>query len=330
LIITRTPYRVSFVGGGTDLREYYSKEDGIVLSTSIDKYIYVVIKKQIGIVEYKYRINYSKVEFCNYINEIEHPIVREAFRLFEIDFPVEVTTFSDVPGQTGLGSSSSFAVGLVNALFAIKGKTVTKHTLATMAAKIEINILKRNIGKQDHFAAAYGNINVITFKSDETVIVDPVFHNKKTRAFIEENLYLFYTKVKRDASVILNSQAKATEERRHELSKIKDFVYPLRDIISSGNNLSQIGTILDQSWHLKKKLTNDISSKEIDIYYDKAKKNGSLGGKLLGAGGGGFLLFYIEKEKKEKVFTSLDGLFNMPFKFDNGGTRITYYDQSTV
>lgn len=330
MIITRTPFRVSFVGGGTDLKEYYYKEDGMVLSASIDKYIYVVIKKQIGIVEYKYRINYSKVEFCNYIDEIEHPIVREAFRLFEINFPVEITTFSDIPGQTGLGSSSSFAVGLVNALFAIKGKSVTKHTMASMAAKIEINILKRNMGKQDHFAAAYGNINVITFKSDETVLVDPVFHNQKTRLSIEENLYLFYTKVKRDASVILNSQAKATEEKRYELSKIKNFVFPLREIISSGNNLNQIGEILDQSWHLKKTLTNDISSKEIDILYEKAKKNGSSGGKLLGAGGGGFLLFFIEKEKKEKVFKSLDVLFNMPFKFDNGGTRITYYDQSTV
>jgi len=330
LIITRTPYRVSFVGGGTDLKEYYYKEDGMVLSAAIDKYIYVVIKKQIGIVEYKYRINYSKVEFCNYIDEIEHPIVREAFRLFEIDFPIEVTTFSDVPGKTGLGSSSSFAVGLVNGLFAIKGKTVTKHTMASIASKIEIDILKRNMGKQDHFAAAYGNINVITFKSDETVILDPVFHNKKTRTWMEENLYLFYTKVKRDASVILNSQAKATEEKRYELSKMKDLVSPLREIISSGNNLNQIGTILDKSWHLKKMLTNDISSKEIDTYYKKAKKNGSLGGKLLGAGGGGFLLFYIEKEKKEKVFAGLNGLFNMPFKFDNGGTRITYYDQTTV
>lgn len=330
MIITRTPYRVSFVGGGTDLKEYYYKEDGKVLSASIDKYIYVVVKRQIGIVEHKYRVNYSKVEFCNIIDEIEHPIVREALRLFNIDFPIEITTFSDVPGQTGLGSSSSFAVGLVNALFAIKGQTVTKHTMASIAAEIEINILKRNMGKQDHFAASYGNINVITFKSDETVLVDPVFHNQKTRNFIEDNLFLFYTKVKRDASFILSSQAKATEQKRHELSKMKDFVYPLRDIISSGDNLNQIGTILDQSWQLKKMITKDISSKEIDRYYENAQRQGSLGGKLLGAGGGGFLLFYIEKENQKKVLGTLDELYNMPFKFDHGGTRITYYDQSTV
>ena len=330
MIITRTPYRVSFVGGGTDLKEYYDIEDGMVLSASIDKYIYVVVKRQIGIVEHKFRINYSKVEFCNVLDHIEHPIVREALKLFEIDFPIEVTTFSDVPGQTGLGSSSSFAVGLVNALFALKGKAVTKHTMATIAAKIEIDILKRNMGKQDHFAAAYGNLNVITFQSDETVLVDPVFHNEKTRNNLQNNLFLFYTKVKRNASEILESQAEATPNKRNELTQIKNFVYPLRDIISSGENLDSIGLILEKSWYLKKEITNNISSSNIDKYYEKAKIKGALGGKLLGAGGGGFLLFYIKKERQLEVIKELNDLYNMPFKFDHGGTRITYYDQTTV
>lgn len=330
MIITRTPYRISFVGGGTDLKQYYCKEDGMVLSATIDKYIYVVVKKQIGIVEYKYRVNYSKVEFCDTVDDIKHPIVREALRFFQIDFPLEITTFSDVPGQTGLGSSSSFAVGLVNALYALKGQSVTKHRMASVAANIEINILKRNMGKQDHFAAAYGNINVITFKSDESVEVEPVFHKENTRNILQNNLYLFYTKVKRDASKILSSQSKATDNKRSELSKIRDFVHPLRDIISSGKKLDDIGSILNKSWQLKKQLTDDISNKDIDFLYKNAIANGSLGGKLLGAGGGGFLLFYIEKEKKDNVFKSLKDLFNMPFKFDHGGTRITYYDQTTV
>ena len=330
MIITRTPYRISFVGGGTDLKEYYFKEDGRVLSASINKYIYVVVKRQIGIVEYKYRINYSKVEYCTNLEQIEHPIVREALRFFEIDFPIEITTFSDVPGQTGLGSSSSFAVGLVHALFALKGKMVTKHHIASIAAKIEINILKRNMGKQDHFAAAYGNINILTFKNDESVQVDPVFHNEKTRNELQNNLMLFYTYIKRDASEILYSQAKATEEKRETLTKMKNLVFPIAEIISSGNNLDKIGSMIEESWYLKKSITNDISSIEIDKFFQDAKKAGAIGGKLLGAGGGGFLLFYIQSDLQKKIIEVLDNLYYMQFKFDHGGTRITYYDHSTI
>jgi D-glycero-alpha-D-manno-heptose-7-phosphate kinase len=330
LIITRTPYRISFVGGGTDLKQYYSKQNGMVLSASIDKYIYVVVKRQIGIVEHKYRINYSKVEYSNVLTQIEHPIVREALILFEIDFPIEVTTFSDVPGQTGLGSSSSFAVGLVHALFALKGKMVTKHHIATIAAKIEINILKRNMGKQDHFAAAYGNLNVLTFKNDETVQVDPVLHTENTRNKLQDNLMLFYTYIKRDASEVLYSQAKVTEEKRDQLTKMKNFVWPVAEIISSGKELDNIGVIIEESWHLKKNITSKISSIEIDKFFKDAKNAGAIGGKLLGAGGGGFLLLYMKSEFQEKAIKALDHLYHMPFKFDHGGTRITYYDQPNI
>ena len=162
MIISRTPFRISFVGGGTDLRSFYSEEPGQVLSTTIDKYIYVVVKRQVGIVEYKYRVNWSKVEFCNDIEDIEHPIVREALKLFKIDFPIEITTFSDIPGSTGLGSSSAFCVGLLHALYALSGKYATKHTLASEAGSIEVDILLRTMGKQDHFASAYGDLNIFT------------------------------------------------------------------------------------------------------------------------------------------------------------------------
>ena len=175
MIISRTPFRISFVGGGTDLAAFCSKEDGQVLSSAIDKYIYVVVKEQVGsIVDYKYRVNWSKVEFKNRIEDIEHPIVRESLKLMEIDFPLEITTFADIPANTGLGSSSSFAVGLLHALFALKGQMVTKGTLASMAAYLEIDILGRNIGKQDHYAASYGNINVFKFHSNGNVTVEPV------------------------------------------------------------------------------------------------------------------------------------------------------------
>jgi len=330
MIISRTPFRISFVGGGTDLRSFYSEEPGQVLSTSIDKYIYVVVKRQIGIVEYKYRINWSKVEFCNHIEDIEHPIAREALQMMEIDFPIEITTFSDIPAGTGLGSSSSFSVGLIHALYALKYQTVTKHQLACDAAKIEIEKLKRTMGKQDHFAAAYGGINALTFNNNETVTVDPVFYSPETHDRLEKNLLLFYTKVKRDASEVLKAQDRESSKKREVLRKMKNLVIPLRDALSEGGDINLVGEILHENWQLKKSLTNVISSKKIDEYYVRARKAGAIGGKLLGAGGGGFLMFYVKPEKQQAVINSLKDLFYFQVSLDNSGTRITYYDQSNI
>ena len=329
MIITRTPFRISFAGGGTDLREFYSQESGRVISTSIDKYIYVVIKRQLGIVEHKYRINWSQVEFKDKIEDIEHPIVKEALKFFKVDFPIEITTFSDIPGQTGLGSSSSFAVGLVNALHALRGEMVTKHTLASEAAHIEVDVLGRAMGKQDHFAAAYGNLNIFTFNPDESVTVEPVLYRPEIKKAIESNLLLFYLKTKRDASNILKTQQKETQNKLNSLRELKDLVVPLRDIISnsSGNELNKFGELLDKGWKIKRELTDKISSDEIDNYYQKAKDSGAIGGKLLGAGGGGFLLLYVETKHHQSVIDALSELFCLPIGFDDGGTRITYYDQ---
>ena len=330
MIITRTPFRISFVGGGTDLKSFYSKEPGQVLSTSINKYIYVVIKRQIGIVEHKYRVNWSKVEFKETIEDIEHPIVREALIKMEIDFPVEITTFTDIPGQTGLGSSSSFAVGLMHALYAMKGVMVTKHHIASEAAEIEVEKLKRVMGKQDHFAASYGDMNVLTFLSNEEVIVDPVVYRPEIRGEIENNILLFYTRVKRDASKVLKSQNIATAKKREVLRKMKDLVPELREILASGINLNRFGEILHESWVLKRSITEQISNNEIDEYYKKARNSGALGGKLLGAGGGGFLLFYVEPQNQARVIESLKDLYHMQVGFDSGGSRITYYDQNNI
>ena len=330
MIISRTPFRISFVGGGTDLRSFYSDEPGQVLSTSIDKYIYVVVKRQIGIVEHKYRVNWSKVEFCNYVKDIEHPIVREALKLFEIDFPIEITTFSDIPGSTGLGSSSAFAVGLVHALHALKGKRATKHTLASEAGSIEVDILKRTMGKQDHFASAYGDLNVFTFNSDETISAEPVFYTDEVRNTLEQNMMLFYTELKRDASEVLETQNNATDDKRAVLSKMRDLVHPLREVLSGNEDMNTFGEILHQGWLLKRSITNEISNPQIDSYYEKARQAGAIGGKLLGAGGGGFLLLYVEPKNQPKVIDNLKELFCLNVKLDSAGTRITYYDQDRV
>jgi len=330
MIISRTPFRISFVGGGTDLRSFYSEEPGQVLSTSIDKYIYVVVKRQVGIVEYKYRVNWSKVEFCNDIEDIEHPIVREALKLFKIDFPLEITTFSDIPGSTGLGSSSSFCVGLVHALYALSGKYATKSTLASEAGRIEVDILLRTMGKQDHFASAYGDLNIFTFNSDESVVIEPVFYTNEVRSSLERNLMLFYTGLKRDASEVLESQVKATNNKRAVLSKMRDLVNPLRDVLSGNQDMRRFGEILHEGWLLKKSISNDISNTQIDNYYEKSLRAGAIGGKLLGAGGGGFLLLYVEPENQVKVTRALKELFCLDMKLDAGGSRITYYDQDSI
>ena len=330
MIITRTPFRISFAGGGTDLREFYSKEPGQVISTSINKYIYVVVKRQIGIVEFKYRINWSKVEFTDRIEDIEHPIVREALKMFGIDFPIEITTFTDIPGQTGLGSSSAFSVGLVHALHALKGEMVTKHVLATEAAHIEVDILGRSMGKQDHYASAYGNINVLTFNQDETVTVDPVLYQLETKQAIESKLMLFYLNIKRDASEILTRQKRETQNKRTHLRKMKNLVEPLREIFSNGKNINEFGKILHNGWKIKRSLTADISTDKIDKYYQDALSAGAVGGKLLGAGGGGFILLYVEQKDQKEVIDTLSDLFYIPVGFDDSGSRITYYDQSVV
>jgi D-glycero-alpha-D-manno-heptose-7-phosphate kinase len=330
MIISRTPFRISLVGGGTDLRSFYKEEPGQVLSTSIDKYIYVVVKRQIGIVEFKYRVNWSQVEFCNQIDEIKHPIVREALRLMEIDYPIEITTFADIPGNTGLGSSSSFAVGLLHALYALKGEMVTKHTLACKAATIEVDILQRTMGKQDHFASSYGNLNVFTFQKDDGVVVEPVFYRPEVPLALEKNLLLFYTSMKRDASEILVSQNRETPNKMDVLRQMKDLVKPLREILSSGENLNRVAEILHEGWKLKRSLTDDISSNKIDEYYLKACKAGALGGKLLGAGGGGFLIFYVEPHNHKAVIQALSDLYHVPVGLDFGGTSITYYDQTRI
>lgn len=318
---------MSFVGGGTDLEAFYLLEEGKVLSTTIDKYIYVAVKKQLNIVEHKYRISWSKVEFKDEIDEIEHPIVREALKIMEIDFPLEITTFADVPANTGLGSSSSFAVGLLHALFALKGKMVTKNMLAVKASYIEKDILKRNIGSQDHFAASYGNFNVFHFHKNGSVSVDPVFYEPAFKDKIEKNLMLFYTELKRDASEVLKKQCENTKEKIEILKKMRDLVEPLREVMSSSNDPRLFGEILHQGWVLKKSITNGISSSQIDGYYEKARKAGAIGGKLLGAGGGGFLLLYVEPENQDAVKKALSGVYLMKFRFDDAGSRITYYDQ---
>jgi len=328
MIITRTPLRISFVGGGTDLWEYYKEETGRVLSTGINKYVYVIVKKQMGIVEHKYRVNWSQVEFKNNIDDIDHPIVREVLRMFDINFPIEITTIADIPAGTGLGSSSSFCVGLIHAITTMIGLKKTKYELASLAAEIEVDILKRSMGKQDHFAASYGNLNLINFHSNESVEIEPVICSKQKLIQLENSLMLFYTFQTRDASKVLESQIEETKNKFDVLTEMKNLALPLSKCLSDDTNLDDFGKLLHQNWILKQSLTKQISNTQIEKYYKLGLDSGAIGGKLLGAGGGGFLLFYALPENMASLISGLSDLYPLTIKFDQNGSRLTYYDRS--
>jgi D-glycero-alpha-D-manno-heptose-7-phosphate kinase len=270
------------------------------------------------------------VEFCKEIEEIQHPIVREAFKLYGIDFPIEITTFADIPAYTGLGSSSAFAVGLLHALSGLQGKYRTKHELATEAAKIEIEVLGRSIGKQDHFASAYGNFNVFRFEENGKVVIEPVFYRQEVIESINRNLLLFYTGQKRDASEVLKSQEENQHTKMDNLRLMKNQVFELRKIISEGKKLQQIGELLNIGWQAKRELSPLTTNSQIDGWYRSAMEAGAIGGKILGAGGGGFLLLFAEPQNHSEIRKALSDLFEVPFNFDREGSMIQHYSQPTV
>ncbi|MCQ2022955.1 GHMP kinase [Clostridium butyricum] len=323
MIISKTPLRISFFGGGTDLAEYYLQEKGMVVSTSIDKYIYITVNKRF---DDTIRISYSKTEIVNSIDEIQHPIIKEAMKLVGIYKGIEITSIADIPAKTGLGSSSSFTVGLLNALYAYKGIFVDSETLARQSCEIEINILKEPIGKQDQYAAAYGGINHIQFNDDETVFVNPIICSKETKEYLNKNLLLFYTGITRSAGEVLNEQKTNTAKKMDNLNKMKLLTQEFQKVLIDGKNLSRIGHMLHESWILKRSLSNKISNNFIDETYDSALQNGAIGGKILGAGGGGFLLFYCEPHNHLKLINKLSNLEVIDFKFEPQGSKIIFVD----
>jgi len=321
MIISKTPLRISFVGGGTDLPSFYKEEFGAVLSATIDKYVYVIIKERFD--DYIY-INWTKKEIVKNPDEIEHDLVREAMKKTGINRGVEITTLADIPSEgSGLGSSSSLIVGLLNALYEFRGVQVSSEQLAREACEIEIDRVGKPIGKQDQYAAAYGGLNEIKFFKDEKVEVERVdlFNNKMRE--LGSNLLLFYTGKTRRASEILEKQRNKISDIFPILLKMKNLVSELRKYIERGD-FDILGDFLDQGWRMKRSLLKEISNPEIDEMYEKAKKAGALGGKLCGAGGGGFLLLYVPRENQNRVRRALKNYREMPFMLDRCGSRIIF------
>lgn len=324
MIISKTPFRISFFGGGTDLKDYYKNNYGAVVSTTIDKYIYITVNKRF---EDSIRVSYSKTEIVDSVDEIQHPIVRNAMKLVGIHGGIEITSIADIPAKTGLGSSSTFTVGLLNALYAYKGIYVSAERLASEACKIEIEMLGEPIGKQDQYAAAYGGLNYIQFNSDDSVFVEPIICSKETKKYLNNNLMLFYTGMTRSTGEILEDQKKNTVSKYEVLTNMRDMSKSFKNIISCGKDLNSIGKLLGDAWNLKKQMSNRISNGVIDEYYEKALVNGALGGKILGAGGGGFLLLYCEPNNQEKLRNALNELSYIPAKFEVQGSKIIFVEQ---
>lgn len=322
MFISKTPLRITFVGGGSDIKEYYSKYGrGSVLSAAINKFIYIVVNKKF---DSKIRVSYSKTEIVDSVNKIEHPSVREALKLLEIEGGIEIVSISDIPsGGTGLGSSSTFLVGLLNALHAWKGEFVSPKELAEEAVKIEREILREPGGKQDQYMAAYGGIQQLEFYADEKVGVRPVISSTETIRNFERSLLLLYTGIQRSSTDIHKVQMQRVEKTSVNYEKMVQMADEAFACLNNGNYES-IGRMIHENWILKKSLSEGVSNGNIDVWYEKALKKGALGGKIIGAGGGGFMLFMADPSKHNEIMQSLPELTRQEFSFESEGSRIIY------
>jgi len=324
MIVSCAPFRVSFAGGGSDVAQFYRRRRGAVLSCAISKYAFVVVHPYFNAA--KYHLKYARTELVDRIDDVQHPLLREALRMMKIEPGVEVVSIADIPSGTGLGSSSSFSVALLNALYAHQRVFAPKEQLAQEACMLEIERLGEPIGKQDQYAAAYGGINLIEFEPHGGVTVQPLVLPTATAAELESNLLLFFTGTQRDARTVLAEQIKAVEQDETTFGRIEQMValvYEMRDLLLAGD-LDGFGRALDRGWEMKRSVSAMISNSAIDAFYERARKAGALGGKIAGAGGGGFLLLYCPKAAQARVRDALHDLQSLDFRLDWGGARIAF------
>jgi D-glycero-alpha-D-manno-heptose-7-phosphate kinase len=324
IVMARAPLRISFAGGGTDLREYYAGGYGAVLSTTIDKFVYVTVKRHGTLFNERYRLNYSESENVRSLDEIKNAIMREALRAIPVEPPIYVSTVADIPAMSGLGSSSSFAVAMVLALHAIRGERVSTFAAYELAARIEIEILGRPMGKQDHAAAAFGGLNYFRFLADGSTSVEPLAPPSADLRRLFDCLQLFWTDQRRDSSSVLRVQKANTESRRAELDAMRAQAETLRNAMRERIDPQSLGTMLDEGWRLKRGLADGISNDAIDGWYAAARRAGAWGGKIAGAGGGGFLLLVVPPDRRASVAQALSDLVEVPIAFEPEGARIVY------
>ena len=326
MIITKTPYRISFFGGGTDLNQWFKENGGAVISTSIDKYCYISCRYLPKFFDHKYRFVYSQIEDVSEINDIKHPAIKGMLNHLNWSKGIELHHDGDLPAKSGLGSSSSFTVGMLNALSALQGKYISKNELAKKAIFLEQKILNENVGCQDQIAAAYGGFNKIEFYGEDSFKVSPIIVPEERLNELQDNLLLFFTGISRFASEIEKSKIVNFNSKRIELTKMYDMVdLSINILLDDNKNIDDFGYLLNDGWHYKKTLSSLVSNSEVDDIYNSAINAGALGGKLLGAGGGGFILFYAPKIKHKSIIDKLKHLIHVPFKFENQGSTVALY-----
>jgi len=325
MVISRTPFRISFFGGGTDYPIWYRENRGAVLSTTIDKYCYITLRYLPPFFPYKHRIVWSKIELVKEINEILHPAARAILDFLRIDKGVEIHHDGDLPARTGLGSSSAFSVGLLHALYALKGIMPSKRQLAKKAIHIERDVLKENVGAQDQVATAYGGFNKITFAENDEIGVEPITINKDKIKQLESHLMLFFTGFPRIASEVAKTQIDNTPKKKRELTLMYQMVDEAVKILNGEKDILEFGKLLHETWKLKRNLTDKISTPEIDNIYEIALRAGATGGKLLGAGGGGFMILFAPPKNQSKIREKFKNLLEVKFSFEKKGSQIIYY-----
>jgi D-glycero-alpha-D-manno-heptose-7-phosphate kinase len=326
MIITRTPFRISFFGGGTDYPSWYRDHGGAVLSTTIDKYCYISCRLLPPFFTHKHRIVYSNIENVQTVEEIKHPSVRNVLKWANVKDGLEIHHDGDLPARSGLGSSSTFTVGLINAMYAFRGQMVEKKVLSADAINVEQKLIKENVGSQDQISAAYGGFNRIDFHRDDTFIVNPVVLPKSRKEELHSHLLLCFTGVSRIADQIAKSQIDNFTNREIELKRMREMVDEAIGILNNSCvSIEEFGILLDQSWKLKKRLSNQVSNDMIDQIYIDAKKAGAIGGKILGAGGGGFMLLFAKPERHSAIRERLKELVHVSFNFEDSGSRVVLY-----
>jgi len=322
MVVSRTPLRLSFAGGGTDLFAFYSREYGSVLSTTINRYVYVTAKKHGELFNDPIRLNYSDTEMVDSIDEIKNSIIRECLRFIDVQYPIYISIVSDVPASSGLGSSSSFTVGLLNALYALQGERVSIGQLAKDAVHVEKNMLNQPVGKQDHYAAAYGGFNLFRFNPDESVSVTPLCLSVDFIKNLNKHVMLFWTNMVRDSVTILSEQQNETENNFSSLQAMREQALQIQSLFQSPFDPVAIGRLLTDSWKLKTNLASSITNAKLDSWFNLALQAGAYGGKLCGAGGGGFFLFIIDPKKQMAVRNALKDLQEIPIDFESQGSTI--------
>ncbi len=326
MVITRTPYRISFFGGGTDYASWYNKNGGAVLCTTIDKYCYISCRNLPPFFEHRYRIVYSKVELCRTPDEIQHPSVRETLRFLNVRRGLEIHHDGDLPARSGIGSSSSFTIGLLHSLYSLEGVMPDKKKLATDGIYVEQKMIRETVGSQDQVSAAFGGFNRIDFSREGLIDVQPVTLTKTRQIELNEHLMLFYTGIKRTASEVAKGYVESIHDKRTVLKKMHRMVDDGLEILCSNKCICKFGELLHEAWMLKKSLCSKISNSVVDELYDAAMNAGAIGGKLLGAGSGGFLLLFVPPSAQKKVRETLSRLIHVPFRFEHSGSQVIFYE----